>query len=255
VNPSQKDELLREFKELLPSASHGSFDVSRSTFLKLMGVTFAATAVGCSPMPVKKAIPYLNKPEAVTPGVDLFFASTCKGCNASCGILVKQRDGRPIKIEGNPLHPLSLGGVCASGQASVLGLYDADRQQFPVIAKQKSTWKQTDEQIVAALNETQARGKAIRLVSGSIVSPFTQSAIDAFLAHYPNAKQVIYDRQPLHALLQAQVKQFGKAILPSYDFAKAQTIVAFDADFLGTWMISSVMINACTKSLLSLASK
>src|SRR5690606_24029160 len=90
--------------------------LSRRSFLKALGATFAmAFATACTRAPVRKAVPYLIKPEGVVPGKSVHYASTCQGCSASCGVVVKSRDGRPIKIEGNPDHPLSQGGLCGIG--------------------------------------------------------------------------------------------------------------------------------------------
>ena len=101
---------------------------SRRGFFKTMGLSASAAALAsCSRVPVQKIIPFLIQPEDITPGVAVWYASTCGACPASCGLLVKTRDGRPIKVEGNELHEVSKGGVCAIGQASVLTLYDAAR--------------------------------------------------------------------------------------------------------------------------------
>jgi molybdopterin-containing oxidoreductase family iron-sulfur binding subunit len=102
---------------------------SRRSFLKAAGFTAAVAAVGagCARAPVEKAIPYLIQPEEIVPGVSYFYATTCGGCSAGCGVLAKNRDGRPIKLEGNPQHPISRRGLCAVGQASLLGLYDSQR--------------------------------------------------------------------------------------------------------------------------------
>src|SRR5690242_5763466 len=100
--------------------------VSRRSFLKLAGFAFAGTvAAGCQRAPVQHAIPPLTEPEGIIPGRSVTYATTCDACTAGCGVLAKVRDGRPIKLEGDPNHPLSRGGLCAVGQASILGLYDS----------------------------------------------------------------------------------------------------------------------------------
>ena len=111
----------------------GDVDTSRRDFLTRMGFALAATtiAAGCSRGTVQKAIPFLVKPEEITPGVATWYATTCGGCSSGCGLLVKTRDGRPIKVEGNDASPISGGGTCASGQATVLSLYDAERLKGP----------------------------------------------------------------------------------------------------------------------------
>ena len=121
---------------------------SRRDFLKLAGFAFAGTALaGCQRAPVQYAVPYLVAPEEITPGRSYDYASTCGGCSAGCGLLVKNRDGRPIKLEGNPEHPLSRGGLCAAGQASLLGLYDQQRLQHPLQGGQPAEWAEVDQAI------------------------------------------------------------------------------------------------------------
>src|SRR3990170_2783033 len=105
---------------------------TRRDFFKMMGLSASAAAMACGRAPVNKIIPFLVQPEEITPGVPVWYASTCGACPAACGLLVKTRDGRPIKVEGNELHPVSKGGVCAVGQASVLTLYDASRARGPL---------------------------------------------------------------------------------------------------------------------------
>ena len=115
--------------------------VSRRDFLKLAGFTAVGAAfAGCERSPVKHAMPYLSPPPGIVPGKSYQYASTCGGCSAGCGMLVKNRDGRPIKLEGNPDHPLSRGGLCAAGQASLLGLYDQQRLTGPLQGSQPAEW-------------------------------------------------------------------------------------------------------------------
>ncbi len=113
----------------LPAASSGA---TRRDFLTLMGFTLGAAA--CSRAPTQHAVPFVNAPEELTPGVANWYATTCGGCSAACSLLVKTRDGRPIKIEGNPDSPLFGGGTCAVGQATVLSLYDGERLRQPAVA-------------------------------------------------------------------------------------------------------------------------
>ena len=109
-------------------------EFNRRAFLKLAGFTLGGAALsGCTRGREEKLIPYLVKPEEITPGRSYWYASTCGACTASCGILTKNRDGRPIKLEGLPDQPVSKGGLCAVGQASVLGLYDSKRLKKPLV--------------------------------------------------------------------------------------------------------------------------
>src|ERR671923_151222 len=117
---------------------------SRSTrreFLKILGATGAATAaIGCSSDRVERLIPYLVNPDQTVPGVSTYYATTCRECSAACGVVAETRDGRTIKLEGNPEHPLNRGALCARGQAALQGLYNPDRFRVPLI-KQGSDWK------------------------------------------------------------------------------------------------------------------
>jgi hypothetical protein len=110
--------------------------VKRRQFLKVVGATgAAATAIGCSSERVEKLIPYFVSPDETVPGVSTYYATTCRECSASCGVIAETRDGRAIKLEGNPDHPLNRGALCARGQAALQGLYNPDRYRAPMYTK------------------------------------------------------------------------------------------------------------------------
>src|SRR5712675_3785500 len=137
-----------------PAESNGDpdFVTTRRSFLKAAGFSFAgAVASSCSRGPAAAAIPYVQQPEGLVPGRPVLYASTCGACDARCGLLVTTRDGRPVKIEGNPDHPLSGGSTCAVGQASILGLYDSQRLAYPIRAGQRATWADVDMEIATTL--------------------------------------------------------------------------------------------------------
>jgi molybdopterin-containing oxidoreductase family iron-sulfur binding subunit len=158
--------------------------------------------------------------------------------------LVKTREGRPIKIEGNSLSSVTKGGTSARAQASVLGLYDTSRISGPFrvkngVVEKPSTrnkkgpgWKVIDAEIMAALNSS----SRIRIISPTIQSPTTKKAIADFTLAFPNTKLISYDAVSASALLQANEACFGEAVVPNYQFDKADVIVSFEADFLGTWI-------------------
>ncbi len=210
--------------------------IDRRSFLLAAGFSIPGAFTGCGRAPVQKAIPYLIKPEEITPGKPYYYASTCGACPARCGVLVKNRDGRPIKLEGNPDHPLSHGGLCAAGQASILGLYDSHRLKHPLIGGSKATWAEVDRAVVARLAEIREKRAAVRFLSGTVNSPALQSAIDAFLASFAGARHVAYDALSHSAILDAHERTHGVRVLPRYRFDRADVIVSFDADFLGTWV-------------------
>jgi len=182
--------------------------------------------------PIRKAIPYLNKPEVVDPGIANYYASTYTQGGDYCSIVVKTREGRPIKIQGNKLSKVTNGGVSAQVEASVLSLYDQERLIAPYVNGQKSDWETIDKEITNALGAS----KNIRIVSNSILSPSTKKAINKFIAKYPKTKHVVYDAQSAYGIIKANQDTFGKGDLPAYDFSKAEVIVSLAADFLGTWI-------------------
>jgi molybdopterin-containing oxidoreductase family iron-sulfur binding subunit len=234
-----------EFAEELP---HGAFMLRRRDFLQAAGfAVFAAAATGCNRAPVQKAIPMLVQPEQLVPGTSLNYATTCRGCSAGCGVLAKVRDGRPIKLEGNPEHPLSRGGLCAVGQASLLGLYDSQRLTSPLRAGKETSWDILDSEIANALDEVRAKRGSIRLVTGSLTSPTDRAVVDSFLAGFSDAKHVQYDPISCSAILDAHERTHNLRALPRYRFDRAEVIVAFDADFLGTW-ISPVEFTSAYRS-------
>ncbi|WP_256002069.1 TAT-variant-translocated molybdopterin oxidoreductase [Pedobacter deserti] len=205
----------------------------RRDFLKALGFGLGAvTLAACQSAPVHKAIPYVVKPEEVTPGIPNYYVSSFNGQS----VLVKTREGRPIKIEPNPNAGEFFRGTDAQAQASVLDLYDVSKLKSPLVKKQESTWANVDQFITAELNKVQASGKKIRIVSSSVHSPSTKAVIADFTAAYPNTKHVQYDAISYTGIIKANENSFGKAVVPKYNFDRADLIVSFAADFLGTWI-------------------
>jgi molybdopterin-containing oxidoreductase family iron-sulfur binding subunit len=212
-------------------------DVSRRTFLKMAGFAFAgAAASGCQRAAVHNGVPPITEPEGIVPGRAVTYATICDACPAGCGTLAKTRDGRPIKLEGDPNHPLSRGGLCAAGQASILGLYDSSRLRSPLRDGERVSWATVDPEIRARLDEVRRQGKAVRLLSGTITSPTARAAIASFLAGFPDARHVTYDPISASAIREAHHRTHGARVLPQYILEPCQVIVSFDADFLGPWI-------------------
>ncbi|MDN4165158.1 TAT-variant-translocated molybdopterin oxidoreductase [Cytophagales bacterium LB-30] len=227
----------REFPEFLPINENGeSGGSSRRDFLKLMGFGIAAVSLAACEAPVRKAIPYLNKPVDVDPGVANYYASTYSLGGNYCSIVVKTREGRPIKIEGNKLSNITKGGTNAQVEASVLSLYDKERLTGPKAKGADIDWVALDKEVISKLEAIAAKGGQIRIVSNSILSPTTKKVIADFKAKYPTTEHVTYDADSVSAMVEANSQSFGQAVIPSYNFDKAQTIVSFAADFLGTWI-------------------
>jgi molybdopterin-containing oxidoreductase family iron-sulfur binding subunit len=210
---------------------------SRRDFLKAAGFTFAgALASGCQRAPVQEAIPPLSQPEESFAGRASYYASTCGACPAGCGMLVKTVDGRPIKLEGNPEHPASKGGLCAAGQASLLGLYDRLRLRHPIREGREAAWDAIDRDVRARLDDVRRRGGAVRVLSGTITSPTTRALIQRLLGGFADARHVVYEPLSSSAVLDAHERTHGTRVLPRYHLDRAEVIAGFDADFLGTWV-------------------
>lgn len=228
-------------KEFLsPPEEQTVTELHRREFLKLMGAGLLLTTTACYRKPVEKIIPYVNKPEEITPGVANWYASTCMECPASCGTLVKTKEGRPLKIEGNRDHPLSQGGLCARGQASILNLYDPDRLKNPVKmssgSPQKISCEDLDNEIKKKLDAIKNLGGKIFILTGVDTSPTTKKLINEFLAGYPGSRHVSYDPLVPEEIAIAQELSYGERLIPNYQVDQARLIVSFGADFLGTYL-------------------
>ncbi len=204
----------------------------RRDFLKVLGFGVAAVSLAACDAPVKKSIPYLNKPVDTFPSIADWYASTYAEGGDYASILVKTREGRPIKIEGNKQSSISKGGVSARVHASLLALYDAEKLKGPKKGEADADWDVIDKEITAQL----AKGGQIRLVSSTILSPSTKAVIADFTSKYPTTKHVMYDANSVAGLVKANNDSFGKAVVPSYDFSKAKVVVGISCDFLGTWI-------------------
>jgi molybdopterin-containing oxidoreductase family iron-sulfur binding subunit len=234
-----------EFQEELPFEGFddkGLLDAKapRRDFLKYLGFSTAAATIAAScKMPVRKAIPYANKPENLIPGVPKYYATTYVQDGDVIPVVAKVRDGRPIKIEGNELCSFTQGGTSARAQASVLDLYDMYRNRFPSrkVSDDKfeevPTFEQFDKMIGDAL--TGLGNAPVVLLTSSIVSATSQEVIDAFLKKF-NGTHVQYDAVSYSGMLEANQATFGKKEIPSYNFDKANVIVSLGADFLATWL-------------------
>ncbi len=232
ANAGDKESILKMQQELKTSPAS-----SRRDFLKVFGFTIASAAITVScKQPVHKAIPYLVQPEGIIPGEANYYASSFFDGIDYCSIIVKVRDGRPIKVEGNTLSSITGGGTNARAQASVLNLYDNSRYKAPVASGQATTWEQADELIIGQLNAISEKQGKIVLLSNTIISPSTKRAISEFMAKFPGAEHVEYDVYSASGMLKANNVSFGQPFIPSYRFDNAEIIVSLDADFLGSWI-------------------
>ncbi len=217
--------------------------VKRRDFLKVLGTAGATvTTVGCSSDGVAKLIPYLAHPDQTVSGVSTYYASTCRECAASCGIIAETRDGRTIKLEGNPEHPLNRGALCARGQSALQGLYNPDRIRSPMV-KEGGAWKSTTWDNALALlsqklGEARSRGGANSAVflnqheTGSF-----PGFLDSWLAGFGMRPHLSVDFEADSAAIEANRRTYGVS-WPKLSFSDAKLIVSFGADFLDTWGMS-----------------
>ena len=210
---------------------------TRRDFFKLMGLSATAAMAACRRAPEQKILPFTTRPDELVPGVASWYATACGGCDAHCGLLVKTRDGRPIKIEGNTAHPVSRGAVCAVGQASLLGLYDADRSRRPLVAGQPATWADVDHRVREGLDAAAQAGRAIRLVLPWGTGPTEEAALARLVADYADVKVLRFDALgEREAMADAYQAVMGQRLLPEFRLDDAELILGVGADFLGTWL-------------------
>ena len=209
---------------------------SRRDFLKLCGYSFAISALASCETKVRKAVPYVIAPLEITPGEANYYASSFVNGSDYCSIMVKTREGRPIKIEGNSGSGITMGGTSARVQASVLELYDTNRYHGPLKNGTPSDWKSVDEEISDRLKIIMETNGKIILITPTIFSPSTEAVISGFLEKFSDAEWIQYDAVSFSGMLEANKLSFGKQVIPDYRFDKADLIVSMGADFLGSWL-------------------
>ncbi|MGV3629650.1 MAG: TAT-variant-translocated molybdopterin oxidoreductase [Bacteroidota bacterium] len=241
--------------EFLADENLKESSTGRRDFLKFLGFSVAAATIAACEAPVTKAIPYVNKPENVTPGMPTWYASTYYDGTSYASILVKTREGRPIYIKGNKDFGISKGVTNAQIIASVLPLYDSARLTSPMMGTKTKSWSDVDGDIKSRLNDIIAKKGKVTLVSSTIISPSTQTAIDMLKAHVNGGNEagmsfehIQYDAVSYAGMRAANKEAFGltvnnlpenDGIIPDYDFSKAKTIVSVGADFLSSWLLST----------------
>lgn len=214
--------------------------VKRRDFLKILGATGATTAVvGCSSEKVGKLIPYVTSPDNTVPGVSQYYATTCRECATACGVLAEVRDGRPIKLEGNPDSAVNKGAICATGLSAVQGLYNPDRFRSPMVregaALKPTTWDKAYELLAQKLGEVKSKGQAGNVV---FLNQHESGTFPGFLDQWLSANgmpaHLSLDSTAPVATIAANQKAYGVA-WPALDFGAAKLVVSFGADFLDGW--------------------
>ena len=223
-----------EFVEKLPVNSDDEKNSTRRDFLKYVGFSSAAAAiVGCEG-PVIKSVPYVVQPEQIIPGVANYYATTIADGNDFSSILVKTREGRPIKIESNK-DASTFGDANARVHASVLSLYDANRIQGPKISGEYTDWQSLINLVRVNLTNFSKNDKKVVLLTQTYPSPTSKEIISEFLDQYPNISHVTYDAISDSSTLDAFENIYGLRAMADYDFSKAENIISIDADFLSDW--------------------
>ncbi|HQZ23811.1 MAG TPA: TAT-variant-translocated molybdopterin oxidoreductase [Flavobacterium sp.] len=230
-----------EFVEEIPTdeflgngGNLSSTATTRRDFLKYVGFTTAAATLAACEGPVHMSIPYVVQPEQIIPGIADYYATTVFDGFDFANLLVKTREGRPIKVDNNTMAGAKF-AANARIHASVLSLYDSMRLKEPKIAGKKATWVDVDSKLKSSLADAKAKGGQVVLLTNTLASPSTEKLIAEFLGKNPNAKHVIYDAVSESETLDAFETVYGERALVDYDFSKASVIVSVGADFLGDW--------------------
>ena len=244
----------KEFQEKIPVeeflADDGVQDLKtgRRDFLKFMGFSIAAASLASCEAPIIKSIPYVNKPEEITPGVANWYSSSFYDGNHFANILVKSREGRPIWLKGKK-DGFTKGGITPIISTSILNLYNSARLNGPLKNNKETNWVSVDEDIKKELDKITNENGTIRILSNTIISPSTKKAIDEFISAYTtnddqgnaisDIKHIQYDARSYYGIRLANEKTFGQAFIPSYNFQNAKSIVSVNADFIGSWLLPS----------------
>lgn len=219
--------------------------INRRRFLALMTASASFAAVACTDYRDKgEIISYNKKPEDATAGIATHYASSCTACSLACGTLVKAREGRPIKIDGNPEHPFNKGKLCSKGHANIMNLYDPERLRYPQRRSESELilfrndynrikWANLDKEIITALQNSVNSGKEIALITHTIVSPTLNKLINEFQAKYPTTKKYSYEVINDRNRQSAWKKCYGESNFPVIDLSQANIILSIESDFLG----------------------
>lgn len=220
--------------EFLGNSDSLSSSTTRRDFLKYVGFSTAAATLAACEGPVHKSIPYVLQPEQIIPGVADYYATSVFDGFDFANLLVKTREGRPIKIDNNTIAGAKF-SANARVHASILSLYDSMRLKEPKIAGANASWSDVNAKIASSIVEAKAKGGQVVLLTNTLASPSTEKLIAEFVAKNPNAKHVVYDAVSSSEALDAFETVYGERALVDYDFSKASLIVSVGADFLGDW--------------------
>ncbi len=241
--PEFVDANSNEFQEDLPidkfigDEGLEQFKTPRRDFLKFMGFSVAAATLASCEAPVIKSIPYVNKPEEITPGVANWYSSTFYDGSDFANVLIKTREGRPIWLKGIK-KGFSKGGITTRISTSVLNLYNSARLNGPLANNEEASWSKVDAEIKEKLNKIVSEGGNIRILSNTIISPSTNAIIEGFKNSFgSNVEHVQYDPISYNGIRKANEESFGRSVIPNYHFDNARVIVSINADFTTNWIM------------------
>ncbi len=234
-DPSIAEQAEKEFITSPLQSEDGQSNFARREFLKLMGASLTLSATSCLRRPVQKIIPYAKRPSDMIPGVANEYSSSWSYAGEGVGLVVKTREGRPIHLRGNELHPLNGKGLMAKAHAQILDLYDPDRLRDPVKIdrrgrSEKVSWDQIDEVVQAHLEKGE-----VALLSSSLSSPSSEQLFEDFFQAF-KGRHVVWDPSSPINIAEAQYRSYQERIVPYYRFDRAKYVVSIGADFLGTYL-------------------
>jgi anaerobic selenocysteine-containing dehydrogenase/Fe-S-cluster-containing dehydrogenase component len=214
--------------------------MDRRTFLKLTGMGSVAFAAGCSSDPQKKLYTLVHAPEDMVTGEPTWYASTCRECPAGCGVLAKNREGRVIKLEGNPLHPVNRGKLCVRGQSALQAIYNPDRIKTPLL-KGRHGWEEIAyarafELLAKQLAQASAKGPNRIAMLTETVGDSLYDLFKDVLTYGNSQSPLIFEPFAFESLKFANRLAFGQSVLPTYRIDQTDMLVSFGADFLETWL-------------------
>lgn len=211
--------------------------MDRRSFFKIVATSGAAAAAGGCGATGDALLPYVSPPDNIVPGIAAHFATVCRECPAGCGVLAKNRDGRVVKLEGNPDHPVNAGALCIRGHAALQGLYHPDRLRGALIDGKPAAWKDAEKRVadrLAALVQGK-QGQKIALVTG-LESGTVARLMDEWVKALGARPRVAYEPLAYESIRAANRIAFGRDAIPEYAIGEATYLVSFGADFLETWL-------------------
>ncbi|AOY59327.1 MopA: molybdopterin oxidoreductase, iron-sulfur binding subunit [Desulfococcus multivorans] len=230
---------LRQAYPHLPNG-WGALFMDRRTFLKIAGIGSLSVAAGCTGNPEKNLYTLVRAPDDMVTGKPAWYASTCRECPAGCGLIAKNREGRVIKVEGNPFHPVNRGKLCMRGQAALQGVYNPDRIRTPLI-KTDGRWRPLTREAATAvvrerLSEAATAGDGNVFLLSEVVGETTLDAMNQFMGAVKSGPPVLFEAFAYESLKAANALTFGIKGLCRYHIDAADVLVGFGADFLETWL-------------------